>query len=68
MVSSALPDSLRSLLPEADEIRALKESNRDAINTLFGVILPVTMTVFVASYNNDLQPLDRPVLVVRLLR
>jgi len=59
MASSDPPDSFQVLLREADEIRALKESNRAAINTLFGVVLPVTMTVFVASYNRDLQLLDR---------
>lgn len=53
MISSDAPDSFRVLLREADEIRALKESNRAAINTLFGVVLPVTVTVFEGLYSKD---------------
>jgi len=37
-------------------------ANGASINTLFGVVLPATLTVFIAVYNQDMQVADRPVI------
>jgi len=50
------------LIREADEIRSAKDATRAAIYTIFGVVLPVVVTVLVVVFGEHFRGTDCPLL------